>query len=65
MLYRRQATVERTILSNSKQHSQQKIQTDVAKATAEECKHNYIARRGVIMRTKDTLLIQMMAREIL
>lgn len=45
MLYRRQAVVKRTMLSNSKQHSQKKIQADVAKATTEECKHDFVARR--------------------
>lgn len=59
MLYRRQA-IERTMLSNSKQHSQMKIQVDIAKATTEQCKHDSVARRILIMRTKDILLIQMM-----
>lgn len=63
MLYRKQAIVKRTMLSNSKQHSQKKIQADVAKATTEECKHDSAARRRLIMRTKDTLLIQMMEWE--
>lgn len=48
------------MLSNSKQHSQKKIQADVTKATTEECKHNSVARRILIMRTKDILLIEMM-----
>lgn len=63
MLYRKQAIVKRTMLSNSKQHSQKKIQADVAKATTEECKHDSAARRRLIMRTKDILLIQMMEWE--
>lgn len=62
MLYRKQAIVKRTMLSNSKQHSQKKIQADVAKATTEECKQDSAARR-LKMRTKDILLIQMMEWE--
>lgn len=40
-----QAIVKRTMLSNSKQHSQKKIQADVAKATTEKSKHDSVARR--------------------
>lgn len=51
------------MLSNSKQHSQKGIQADVAKSTTEECKHDSVARRRLMMRTKDILLIQMMEWE--